>query len=372
MPDLMTLRRSVSQGLSVAQTVLDAATQTDAASHKAEQWRQLRANKWGMPAELLDLLEEPQVTDVLINGTQTWLDSGTGLRQAHWHLDNPEGASTLARQMAAAAGKRLDDACPIVDGFLGEHIRLHAVLPPLANPAALISLRVLRTSSITIQKLIDTGALPIRVAALLRALAVGRTAALISGPTGAGKTTLLGALLSAVPEDQRIVCVEEVSELAPAHPHVVNLQERQANVEGSGAIGLGELVRAALRMRPDLLVLGECRGAEIRDVLGALNTGHCGFTTVHANSVVDVPARLLALGGLAGLNADSVSRHALAAFGCVLHMERNATGQRRLTQVGVLENHSSLVCTPALTVAAGQIEPGPALGKLELAARWQL
>ncbi len=154
---------------------------------------------------------------------------------------------------------------------------------------------------------------------------------LISGGTGVGKTTLLAALLGLVPKDQRIVCIEEVSELAVDHPHVVRLQTRQKNVEGKGEIKLEELVRAAVRMRPDRLVLGECRGSEVREVLTAMHTGHRGGgATIHANSIRDVPARLIALGSLGGLDPKTTSLLAQHAFDRLIHVERQ--GSHRYVQ----------------------------------------
>ncbi len=167
------------------------------------------------------------------------------------------------------------------------------------------------------------------------ALVAGRVNLLITGASGSGKTTLLGALLSRADPSERIVTIEEVAELRIRHPHVVGLEARQANLEGAGGVDLARLVREALRMRPDRLVVGEVRGAEVRELLGALNTGHDGGAgTLHANSVRDVPARLEALGALAGLDARAVGRQAASAFGAVLHLERQP--HRRLAQLGAL------------------------------------
>jgi pilus assembly protein CpaF len=170
---------------------------------------------------------------------------------------------------------------------------------------------------------------------VLRGVITRRLAYLITGGTGAGKTTLLAALLGEVPATERIVLVEDVGELAPRHDHVVRLEARHPNVEGRGEVGLVDLVRQALRMRPDRLVVGECRGAEVRDLLAALNTGHAGGCgTLHANSAQELPARLEALGSLAGLDRAAVQAQAGAALGLVLHMERGAGG-RRLVELAV-------------------------------------
>jgi pilus assembly protein CpaF len=163
---------------------------------------------------------------------------------------------------------------------------------------------------------------PPQHAVLLNAIAA-RTNLLVTGAGGAGKTTLLAALLSHAPPDERLVLIEDVAELRVDHPHVVGLQTRQPNLEGAGGVELRRLVREALRMRPDRLVLGECRGAEVQDLLSALNTGHDGGAgTLHANSLADVPARLEALGALAGLSEHALARQAVSGIGLVVHVER--------------------------------------------------
>jgi pilus assembly protein CpaF len=161
---------------------------------------------------------------------------------------------------------------------------------------------------------------------------------LISGGTGVGKTTLLSAVLAAVAADERIVCVEDAAELAPAHPHLVKLVARCANVEGVGEVTVRDLVRQALRMRPDRIVVGEVRGAEVVDLLAALNTGHDGGAgTVHANNPAEVPARLEALAALGGLDRAALHSQFAAAVQVVLHVSRDRTGARRLTEIGVLD-----------------------------------
>jgi hypothetical protein len=163
----------------------------------------------------------------------------------------------------------------------------------------------------------------------------GRANLLVSGAAGAGKTTLLAALLAEAPAHERIVTIEDVAELRIAHPHHVRLEARQPNIEGFGGIGLARLVREALRMRPDRLVVGECRGDEVRELLSALNTGHDGGAgTVHANGLHDVPARLEALGAPAGLDDRALARQAASAIGLVVHVERSADGSRRIAGAG--------------------------------------
>ena len=212
----------------------------------------------------------------------------------------------LAQRLASQAGRRLDDSTPHVDVRLADGTRLHAVLAPLSRPGTLISLRVPRARVFTLDELVGAGSMSTAGAELLRGLVASRAAFLVSGGTGSGKTTLLSSLLSLVDPAERVVLVEDAAELRPDHPHVVALEARTANVEGVGAIELRTLVRQALRMRPDRLVVGEVRGGEVVDLLAALNTGHdggCG--TLHANSAADVPARMEALALAAGLDRAS-------------------------------------------------------------------
>ncbi|MFP3714610.1 TadA family conjugal transfer-associated ATPase [Puerhibacterium sp. TATVAM-FAB25] len=302
---------------------------------------------------LQPLLELPGVTDVLVNGPQeVWVDRGAGLERTAVDLGTPAAVRALAVRLAAVAGQRLDDAAPVVDGMLPDGTRLHAVVEPVAPAGAVVSLRVLRQAAFTLDALAAHGAVPRAWAGLLRALVAGRANVLISGGTGTGKTTLLAALLGLVPADERVVTVEEARELAPEHPHVVHLAARRANVEGAGAVGLTDLVRAALRMRPDRLVVGECRGAEVREVLLAMNTGHDGgLATLHANAVEHVPARLEALAALAGMPRDAVAAQAAAAVDVVLHVRRER-GRRFVAEVGV----------------AGRRDPGEL--EVRAAARW--
>jgi pilus assembly protein CpaF len=243
----------------------------------------------------------------------------------------------LARRLAMAAGRRLDDSHPFVDARLADGTRLHAVLAPVAASGTCLSLRVLRPVRHDLAALQDSGSLPgITMPAVLAVLRA-RLSFLVSGGTGSGKTTLLSALLSAIPADERLVTVEDAEELRPPHSHVVRLVARPANVEGAGAIGLRDLVRQALRMRPDRIVVGEVRGAEVVDLLAALNTGHEGGAgTLHANAAADVPARLEALAGLAGVGRVALHAQLAGAVRIVLHIRREG-GRRVVHEVAVLQ-----------------------------------
>uniref|UniRef100_UPI000839127E CpaF family protein n=1 Tax=Kribbia dieselivorans TaxID=331526 RepID=UPI000839127E len=239
------------------------------------------------------------------------------------------------------AGRRLDDAQPWVDGLLPGGVRLHAILPPVVAGGAHISLRVPRRVSPSLDELTSWGMATAAQTRTLRAIIADRVAFLVCGGTGSGKTTLLSALLAEIPTAERLLVVEDVRELRIAHEHTVYLQSRPANVEGAGAVTMVDLVRQALRMRPDRLVVGEVRGAEVRDLLMALNTGHeggCG--TVHANGARDVLPRLEALGALAGMGPEVVQAQVRSALQAIVHVRRDDDGARVVESITGLDGRS--------------------------------
>ncbi|MEO6942547.1 MAG: TadA family conjugal transfer-associated ATPase [Terrimesophilobacter sp.] len=288
--------------------------------------------------ELAPLLADPDVTDVFVNGTDgLWLDRGDGLERLPGFLHDESEIRGLAVRLIALGGRHIDEATPCVDVRLHDGIRIHAVLPPISPQGTLLSIRLPRLGRFSVEDLDTAGFFDVVDVGSVLDLVSARANILIAGAAGSGKTTLLSALLAASPQTDRIIAIEDVAELRVVHPHFVSLEARQANLEGAGELGLSRLVREALRMRPDRLVLGECRGAEVRDLFSALNTGHDGGAgTLHANSLADVPARLEALGALAGLGVAAVARQAVSAFDAVLYVERSR-GTRRLAQLGQLE-----------------------------------
>ncbi|KOU39401.1 hypothetical protein ADK54_25845 [Streptomyces sp. WM6378] len=298
------------------------------------------------------LLADPEVTDVLVSAPdRVWVDRGGGLELTGVRFVDAAAVRRLAQRLAAVAGRRLDDARPWVDARLPDGTRMHAVLEPVAVGSACLALRVVRPRAFSLAELAAAGTVPPDGEQLLRALIEARVSFLVSGGTGTGKTTLLSTLLGLVGKGERIVLAEDSAELRPDHPHVVRLEARPANQEGAGLVTLRDLVRQALRMRPDRLVVGEVRGAEVTDLLSALNTGHeggCG--TVHANSAADVPARLEALGTAAGLDRAALHSQLAAALSVVVHLVRDRAGQRRIAEVRVLERDAAglVVTVPAL------------------------
>ncbi|MDF2420166.1 TadA family conjugal transfer-associated ATPase [Trueperella pyogenes] len=327
---------------------------------------QIRRELIGAGPVIAPLLEDGEVTDVVVNGVQVWIDRGAGMERIEDELESEEAARALAVRLAASCGQRLDDASPIVDGTFPSGVRLHAVIPPLSAEGTLISLRTHRARVFTLAELQAGGSVASEVARVVRRLVDRRANVLISGATGAGKTTFLNAMLSLIGAEQRILVIEESAELRPNHPHVIHLQVRKANVQGAGEVTMSDLVRAAMRMRPDRIVLGECRGAEVRDVLGALNTGHeGGWATIHANSTADIPARLVALGALAGMNEATVAAQAAAGLDAAIHVRR-AGGQRFVSEIAVFARRGGELLAP---IALRVSEPGQ-YARVEYAEGW--
>lgn len=314
------------------------------------------------------LLRLPDVTDVLVNGADdVWVDRGRGLERADVRFADDAAVRRLAQRLAASGGRRLDDATPHADVRLPDGTRFHAVLAPVSRPGTVISLRVARRRVWLLDELVESGALPPDGAILLAEVVAARCAFLVTGGTGSGKTSVLSALLSLVAPTERVVLVEDASELRPDHPHVVGLEARPPNIEGVGEITLRTLVRQALRMRPDRLVVGEVRGAEVVELLAALNTGHAGGCgTLHANSAADVPARIEALALAAGLPREAAHSQLAAALDVVIHLGRDEDGLRRVREVAVPERSDLglVVMRTAATFEADRVVRGPAAARL--------
>jgi pilus assembly protein CpaF len=309
---------------------------------------------------LQPLLQQPGVTDVLVNGPDSvWIDAGSGLEPAGVRFADEAAVRKLAQRLAALAGRRLDDASPYVDAALPDGTRLHAVLPPISPAGTCLSLRTFTARAFTIADLEAAGTLRNGSTLLLRAIVCARAAFLVSGGTGSGKTTLLASMLGLADPRERLILVEDAPELRPEHPHVVRLTTRPPNVEGAGAVSLRDLVRQALRMRPDRLVVGEVRGAEVVELLTALNTGHAGSGgTVHANSAAQVPARLEALAALGRLDRHAVRSQVAAALQVAIHLDRRTDGRRVLTEIGVFQLDRDEI----RVVPAWRHDTGPASG----------
>ena len=319
------------------------------------------------------LLKDPTVTDILVSGhSQVWVDAIDGLKRTDIKFPDEESVRRLAQRLALLAGRRLDDAQPYVDAWLPEvklvgRVRLHAVLPPIAAEGTCLSLRALRPAKHDLRTLGGLGVFAKQTGVLLADIVRARLSFFVVGGTSSGKTTVLSALLGGVPPTERVVCVEDVGELQPNHPQTVRLIARQANIEGVGEVSVRELVRQALRMRPDRIVIGEVRGAEVCELLAALNTGHDGGAgTLHANSPAEVPARVEALAALGGLDRTATHSQLSAALQVILYMRKQTNGQRKLSEIGIVQRMEEKVVVRRAWCADQPAEAWPLLRQLLL------
>ncbi|MGP9501059.1 TadA family conjugal transfer-associated ATPase [Specibacter sp. AOP5-B1-6] len=303
---------------------------------------------------LQGLVKDPNVTDIFVNAPDSvWQDRGAGPERVAVGFSGEAELRALAVRLVASGGRRLDESSPCVDVKIASGYRIHAVLPPISATGTLLSIRIKRRTVLTLAQMVAAGSIEPLLAQVLVAVVGHRLNFLISGATGAGKTTLLSTLLGLCPAQERLVLIEDAAELEPEHPHVVTLEARHENAEGAGAVDLAELVRQALRMNPGRLIVGECRGREVRELLMAMNTGHSGGGgTIHANSARDVPARLAALGALASMTPEAVFLQGASALDVVIHLTR-AKGRRILAEIAMVELHNGrLEVVPALSLAA--------------------
>jgi pilus assembly protein CpaF len=308
---------------------------------------------------LQSLLSDPSIGEIMVNGPhRVFVERNGRLESVDCDLD-ADAIVRIAQRVIAPLGLRLDRAAPLVDARLVDGSRLHAVLPPLAPDGPCLTIRRFSVRDLALSDF-DVGAGSV---AFLETLVRAGWNILVSGATGAGKTTCANALAAAIAPTERIVTIEETAELRFAHPHVVRLEARPANAEGAGAVSVRELVRAALRMRPDRLVVGEVRGGEAFDMLQALNTGHDGsLSTVHANSTFDALARLetlVLLGGVA-LPLPAVRAQLSGAIDAIVQVARGADGSRRiveLAEVGPARDGRALGARTLLARFAGDLVP---------------
>ncbi len=317
---------------------------------------------------LAEFARDPATTDIIIDGQgQVWTDTGQGLSHTATTL-SAETTRALAVRLLGQGGKRLDEGMPFGDVQIA-NARVHAVLPPVATAGPQLSIRLPSRTQHTVEALAAEWPGADKWLNVLNHLMHHRANILISGATGSGKTTLLAALLATVSPAQRILTIEDTPELNIHHPHVVGLATRDPNTEGQGGIDLPILIRQALRMRPDRVIVGECRGAEVAEFLSAMNTGHRGaIGTVHANSASDVPARLNAMAALAGLNPTTAAAQIRSAIDVVVHLHRNETGQRYPAEAALLSktgDDTRLPLMPVLTTVGNQVVEGTGLALLD-------
>jgi pilus assembly protein CpaF len=280
---------------------------------------------------LAPLLADPGVTDVLVNGpSDVFVERDGNLERTAVRFPSAAAVAALVQRVVAPLGLRVDESRPWVDARLPGGERFHAVLPPLAPDGPVVTIRAFARRRLELRDLIERNAIDATTARLLEAMVATGIAVAVSGATGTGKTTLLNVLAGAIPAGERVVTIEDAAELRLPSPHVVRLEARPPNVEGRGEVPLRQLVRNALRMRPDRIVVGEVRGPEVLDMLHAANTGHHGLlTTLHAGSPEEVPARLEAMALSApGAALDVVRRLIGGGIGAVVHLERSGASRR--------------------------------------------
>lgn len=288
------------------------------------------------------LLREPDITDVMVNGPgEVWVERGGRLERRPERFADADALHEAVRRVVAPLGLRLDRAQPAVDARLPDGSRLHALLPPLAPGGPVVTVRKFAPVTPDWDELARTDAVPGDAAEVLRAAVADGRAVVVCGRTGTGKTTLLGVLLADVGGDERVVIIEDTAELRPRCPHVVRLETRPPNAEGAGEVTVRDLVRQALRMRPERIVVGETRGVEIVDVLQALATGHEGcMTTVHARTADEALVRLEGMALLAGLPLSAARAQLAVGLDVLVVCGRGPDGQRGVTQIAEMAPRS--------------------------------
>lgn len=283
------------------------------------------------------LLQDPEITEIMVNGPdQVYVERGGRLSRCVTVFDDDAHLRRLIERMLSPLGRRVDEASPLADGRLADGSRFNVVLPPLALNGPTLTIRKFARQPLTTTQLVQLGTLTDEAADFLRGCVVGRKNILVSGGTGSGKTSTLGALSSFIPETERVVTIEDAAELRLQQSHVVTLESRPPNLEGRGEVTIRHLVRNALRMRPDRIIVGEVRGGEALDLLMALNTGHDGsLSTIHANSPRDALSRLETMTLMAGLDLPlrAVREQVASAVHLIVHQQRQSDGRRRITRV---------------------------------------
>ena len=295
------------------------------------------------------LLNDPTITDILINGpNHVFVERYGQLESTAVRFKDEKHLLRIIQKIVSAVGRRVDESAPMVDARLADGSRVNAIVPPLAIDGASMSIRKFARVPISMDRLIEIGSVPAQVAEVLRAIVKARRNVLISGGTGSGKTTMLNAMSAYVGDRERIVTIEDSAELQLQQEHVVRLETRPANIEGKGEISQRELVKNALRMRPDRIIVGEVRAGEAFDMLQAMNTGHDGsMTTVHANTARDALSRVEQMIGMSGIDMPARSARAqiASALNVVIQIGRLSDGRRKMLSLSELTGMEGEVIT---------------------------
>lgn len=283
------------------------------------------------------LLQDPSISDILVNGSsEVYIERQGRLERVELSFNDDAHLMRIINKIVALSGRRVDESSPMVDARLKDGSRVNAIIPPLALRGPVLSIRRFAVVPYTIDTMVENGTLSRAMATFLAALVRAKINLLIVGGTGSGKTTLLNALSGYIPHDERIITIEDAAELRLQQSHVVSLETRPANIEGKGEVSARDLVRNALRMRPDRIVVGEVRGSEVIDMLQAMNTGHEGsMTTIHANSPADALVRLENIIGMAGIRIPygPLRQQICSAIQVIVEIERMSDGKRRVVSI---------------------------------------
>jgi pilus assembly protein CpaF len=283
------------------------------------------------------LLEDPQITEVMVNRPdKVYIERAGKLQETHVKFENDDHILRVIERIVSPLGRRVDADSPMVDARLPDGSRVNAVIPPVAIDSPTLTIRKFSKSKLTIKQLIEFDTLTPMMSDFLRACVMGRLNIIISGGTGSGKTTLLNVLSSFIPENERVVTIEDSAELRLDQDHVVRMESRPPDIDGRGQVTIRDMVRNSLRMRPDRIVVGECRGGEALDMLQAMNTGHDGsLTTLHANSPRDALSRLETMVLMAGMELPLkvIRQQVASAVDLIVHQSRMKNGPRKITAI---------------------------------------
>ncbi|WP_199184968.1 CpaF family protein [Cryobacterium sp. M15] len=299
------------------------------------------------PLELL--LDDDTVTEIMVNGHEhIWVERFGRLSRSDTRFTSEAQLRRVIERIVSKVGRRIDESSPLVDARLADGSRVNAIIPPLAVDGSSLTIRKFAREPFTVTDLIRLGTMSIEMAQVLDACVKGQLNIIVSGGTGTGKTTLLNVLSGFIPEHERIVTIEDAVELQLQQEHVIRLESRPANIEGKGEVSIRDLVRNSLRMRPDRIVIGECRGGETLDMLQAMNTGHEGsISTVHSNSPRDAIARLETLVLMAGMDLPvrAIREQISAAIDVIVQISRMKDGSRRITHVTEVQTMEGEIVT---------------------------